>query len=161
MTRVTWRRISTILIAFLLSAGGLVAVTAAPAAAAPCWSTGCNWLDPQNTGCSSGATNLDEFTEFEATIRLRYSSSCNAVWTRWSYSEPQAADGNYGPCPFKVFLQAKYNLSDGGLAAEDYVCTPNYTTGPTAGWTRMLGFSYWVRACSQWMSQPKQCTAWH
>jgi hypothetical protein len=155
-----WQRVATVVLACLVSTGGVVAVTAAPAAAASCYSTSCNWVDPQSSGCATANNQLDEFTS-EARVILRYSPTCNSVWTKWVLPCCVGGLGNYGSCPSKVYIQAKYNLSDSGYAINWYMCLPTYTESATSGWTPMVSFSYWVRSCSQWLSQALECTSWH
>lgn len=129
------------------------ALTGAPAEAAPpCSWTSCNGLDPQATGCAVGATTLDDFT-YSAYFELRYSSTCQAVWTR-------------------VTSQVHYSTIFGQIRA--YQTYPSSLSSPTylvygvqarAGtyWTAMVSYSYWVRSCaSSWFNAtPIVCTGVH
>ncbi|GAA3432683.1 DUF2690 domain-containing protein [Kutzneria kofuensis] len=62
---------------------GLLGLDAAPAMAVGCTYNSCNGKDPQAMGCSSGASNLEQYTNnWGDYVELRYSPTCGTVWTR-------------------------------------------------------------------------------
>ena len=52
--------------------------------AVTCTYNGCANKNPDTTGCSSGASNLSEFSGAydSVVVQLRYSPSCHSVWVR-------------------------------------------------------------------------------
>lgn len=149
-----------IMLLFVLVTLLMVGVGASPVSAAPCFGMTCNGYDPAAKGCDRapyGATTMDSFMYgpyhyFE----LRYSSGCNAVWTRISVDVR-------GSCTSTIFGQIRgYDLNNStSLKISHGVQAP---CGGQKRWTKMISFSnYWVRACeSGWFSGPVNvCTNKH
>jgi hypothetical protein len=112
---------------------------------ASCSSTGCNGLDPQAAGCSSGATTLESVRSKNSIfIELRYSSACNAAWTRY--------DNIYGDAG-TIYIRGSshtYSKQAAGYAGE-------------TGWTKMVSFTELVRSCvvfwdPSWGQYLESCT---
>jgi hypothetical protein len=85
------QRATAILILMLMAASLSVLgiAQASPAAAVSCTpGLGCENKDPQTTGCSADAYNLDSFVRRNAadvkvfTVELRYSPTCRTAWSR-------------------------------------------------------------------------------
>ena len=89
-------RRSPLLLAAALAAA--VVLPAVPAAAAPhapvagCFSSGCTGKDPAKH-CQGDAETVDSLRLPTATLELRYSPSCEAVWARLSGPWPVGAKG--------------------------------------------------------------------
>ena len=123
------------------------------ASAAACTAMSCNGKDPHTTKCDVGATTIDEFTSaVQWRYELRYSSTCNAVWTRLTTKSS-------GWCTSTIFGQIRgYDLSSHALKISYGVQAP--CAGQRA-WTKMISFpNYWIRTCeATWFSgSPRVCT---
>jgi hypothetical protein len=145
-----------------LAVGAIAAVPGAPAQAASCYLTSCNDRDPQAMGCSNSATQIiHEFTYYSGRFQLRYSPTCNAMWSRVSNpagTPPTSCNDEW------ISLQV---LRNNQVIYQLIVQTP---CGPGVGWTPMFGsftaganYDY-VRTCVHrvWYTEPPTaCTpAW-
>jgi len=131
--------------------GLVLPLTASPATAAACYYTSCNGRDPQSTGCASGARTIDKIppgTVSGATVELRYSPSCYAVWTRVT---------NSAGLPGVAKVIGYY----GGGYREELKTLAAYK-GEVA-WTNMVSDAYVTYAClRRWASQwYEYCSAGH
>lgn len=76
------------LLAALFASAGIVTATSTPAQAATCSGYGCDGLDPNATGCSSGANDTGSTYLYDANgnivglLELRYSPTCGTNWSR-------------------------------------------------------------------------------
>jgi hypothetical protein len=111
--RTAWQAsLRLLVVAFVLTAGVLSAGAASakssgePAVQAPasvlatCSGTGCNYKDPQATGCATGAGNFDDWIYAGYRVEYRYSPTCRAVWARATYVSGNAAS-------FGAYLESK------------------------------------------------------
>lgn len=79
------RRLAALAVALVGAATGLVG-PAAPAQAATCSGYGCDYKDPADTGCSSGAVDAnsiwinDDSGQHLALLKLRWSPTCKTNW---------------------------------------------------------------------------------
>jgi hypothetical protein len=131
----------------------LMPVTAPSAAAAAfCRGAECNGLDPDQTGCSSDAKTVREryVSEFAIDIELRYSSSCNAVWTRitnnWGFAGVAKVIGYY----------------NGEFRREELKTLAAYRG--EVSWTRMITATWLTYGCYrhfETVSWSEWCTAGH
>jgi hypothetical protein len=127
--------------AVTLAVAGLVGFAPSPASAATCYGAGCDYWDPQVTGCSSGATTLEEFTWRNWRVELRFSQTCAAAWTR--------VTANQYSCAARYLMLAVYTSSSGaGPQSTRVTAAPSgcLDVGQSR-WTAMAPFSYWVAAC--------------
>jgi hypothetical protein len=139
-----WRRRGRLLlravVVVLLS--GVVLVSAAPeASAAACWDTGCDGLSPDITGCSYDAYTVASapipnplYGGSLGTVEVRFSSACQAQWTRMVL--PQHACDSMGYCPERVDI---HRWAQGGY--------PDLSPGPSVlaipnSWSLMVGAQY-------------------
>ena len=102
-------------------------VTAGPASAVTCSGYGCDGKSPSGSGCSSGATIINDVslgwsdnvggTAYDGKVRLYYSSLCRTVWAYvYDLSSDSTATAHV------------YRNSDGhqqGCAAGNSSCTTN------------------------------------
>lgn len=58
------------------------------AVAAQCWQGNCSYRDPVDAGCNGGAVTPRELTLNDIRIEYRYSSSCDASWSRMTILTP-------------------------------------------------------------------------
>jgi hypothetical protein len=149
------RRWAAVAVTVVLAAGLAPFVQASPAWAL-CGSTTCNGDDPQDSGCSAGATTIDDFVSEQdgyAYVELRYSPACNAAWARWTVGAPGMPKHRY------LKLQV-WNASSGGtMIAAMTKLLPSSTGNGAVYWTAMYSFTYWVQACVKTSSGNGPCTA--
>ena len=141
------KRLLTALVLATTVAGTTLVATPAFAG---CNGASCEGQDPQNLGCSTNASTIDEFTDVGIRFEMRYSSICDAVWTRVTSAN------HYNT----IFGQIRsYNLT---TLARKKVAGVQVTPG--THWTTMLQYSgQWVKTCegSWFTSDPSVCTAYH
>jgi hypothetical protein len=141
-----------------------VTVTASHAAAMRpavfCNGGGCDYLDPENEGCTPDATDRAEFTERGVRVVLWYSPSCQAQWVTF-YNPLSSAPG---------YLYAQMDVwtaSSGGSDIAVLNAQIEDSNGDTwsNGWTGMWSNAYWAQACmsgsSTGPSNPSLCTDRH
>jgi Protein of unknown function (DUF2690) len=131
-------------------------------AATSCYATTCTGVDPQTSGCSKDARNIDEHSSGGGLVvyELRYSPTCYAAWTRIK-AGPGVTNGGgvYGQ-----ILGFDCGTADTTClqVIEGRQALDNEVT-----WTRMISFTYWVRSCHNYVhprAQPNlntQCTGKH
>ena len=74
-----------LLLAVLTAAMLVALVPGAPASAHVCYRDSCTGLDPNDAGCSWDARTVQEYNYYGVNYEMRFSSYCDAVWTRvWS-----------------------------------------------------------------------------
>src|SRR3954468_22073820 len=83
------RALLTLLALVALFSSTTIALSASPALAL-CSGSSCNGGNP-NLGCANDAYDLEVTTYSTVRMQLRYSPTCNAVWTR--LTSLQACDG--------------------------------------------------------------------
>ncbi|SBT41277.1 DUF2690 domain-containing protein [Micromonospora narathiwatensis] len=126
----TFRRMTVVLAAAFALAGGAVVTTGSPAMAA-CSDTGCNGLDPQSAGCSSGAQTIDDFVAPNGYyLELRYSPTCYAVWVRVNSQ-------GYWDSSTSFWVERK---DTGGRYSNTFVSGESGSK-----WTKMWSYRYLVR----------------
>ncbi|GLY38304.1 hypothetical protein Amsp01_043280 [Amycolatopsis sp. NBRC 101858] len=124
-------RIRRVVCVAMVTGIGLLGLDVAPALAVGCTYNSCNGKDPQSMGCSTGAKNLDQYTDnWGDYIELRYSSTCGTVWTRMTTTNCQWAkpvlEVGYIDYYGHYTLQGRYSSAQ-GLCVE----------GPRQGWSAM------------------------
>lgn len=115
--------------------GVLAPAASAKTAAAPCWGTTCNGLDPQSSGCAAGARTLEDVPDTGGwvTLELRYSPTCYAVWAR--ITNFRGVSG-----------VAKVIGYSGGQFMREELKTLAAYAGESA-YTKMISFTYVTYAC--------------
>jgi hypothetical protein len=153
--------------AMAISAVTGIVVVASPAspALAACSQEGCDNLDPQAQGCSSGARSMPEaiWTEsgsLGAGVELRYSPTCRAMWTRLTVD--YSYDPTRGPIYIRVHRQEWNNQALAWQNSGVHTKKFNATTGTT--WTTMVGdYSSGDRTKACWSFRNTSnftCTGW-
>lgn len=114
------------------------------AVAAQCWQGNCSYRDPVDAGCNGGAVTPRELTLNDIRIEYRYSSSCDASWSRMTILTP-----NIGCAAGSVWHEKRYN--DGQIVKTPDSCSWSQMLGKGNGsQTRSCGFSSAQQACTEW-----------
>lgn len=134
-----------------LSLGTATTGVASASTTASCSHAGCRGLDPQASGCSSGAYTLDSFTaHWGSYVELRFSPDCGAYWTRIT---PARNNRDYTAWTQASSDSSYYETQVSGN------CWYNGTGVPCdAVWTPMTTNAL-VRSCHS--SDAYECTEWH
>jgi hypothetical protein len=151
------RRLGVWLTTIVMAVGVGAVATAAPAMAAGCFDTGCNGWDPSYMGCDVGAITLESFTpqaSAYALVELRYSSTCNTGWTRYTTGAP--ADPRY-----KYLRLQIWNAPSGGSMGYFSVFIDGTAKSGDRLWTPMWSMSQWLQACVKDSTGDGPCTARH
>jgi hypothetical protein len=133
---------------------------AAAAAAVACSSSSCSGKDPQTTRCSTGATTLTSAQDPWVLVELRFSSACQAVWTRATMRSSLN-----GGTPYRAAL-VWYSCSAASASCRKgwYVTKQDLWDKGDVAWTNMRPFTPgWFRGCNlEWFRDPPDfewCTA--
>lgn len=152
------RRFFAIITAVLMVCTGLSLSQAQPAMAAGCYASGCYNKNPATEGCDASAITVASFKDGYTYVELRYSKTCNSVWTRGTREAGrEVADCN------TIFLQIRsYDVNDNRT---DVFGTQANCVGSRVAYTNMMGPGaskrYW-RACKSpygYTTDPTACTS--
>lgn len=155
-----WMRFRALLVVVLAPVFVLIAMFAfvPQAQAAGCYGSSCEGKDPQDQGCSADAKNLTEITGPYGRYQMRYSPTCDAVWTRI------VRDSGSGPSLGAWLMISSFTCSSGTTSCwkRSYQWPVPIRAGAT-GWTDMMYFrGQWLRSCYNFTSDPRpvisQCT---
>jgi hypothetical protein len=141
-----------------------VAFGGSTASAATCYGAGCTGVDPNTSGCASGAYDLDDIMYVGVRVELRYSSACNAVWTRLTNTDSCSVSPQYR---LPLAQIRAYNTSSAPASALVFSrsAAPSGCGNGYVWWSPMAGsFSaYWFRACEAYPADgtPFNCTSPH
>jgi hypothetical protein len=126
--------------ALALIAGTAVVATAPEASAASCYDRGCDGRDPQSSGCSADAyTVASKNITFAGPthlitwpVEIRFSSACQAQWTRLKVNHAPSCTVSGGECPGVSI----YRWAQGSYPAVSYGTS---VVGNPYSWTPMVG----------------------
>jgi len=165
-----WHNPLRSLLVIAVLAGGMVGVTASPAAAA-CNGSSCQGLDPGEEGCGGPTLEGLWYTHWSVELRSSALTSCNARWARITVDYGRVLCCNHA-IEIKVERQQRvssnYPWSAGGRYTKMY-----YAAEEGSWWTKMVQNSASpdrTRACYRdwvWnggsdLSDPSswECTSW-
>ena len=124
--------------------------------AAPCYDDGCNYQDPQTTGCSSDGITVDTIYDSDGYayfVNLRWSSNCGANWAR--------AQNEGCNAPYYTHCYTGYAFFS--LRGSTQIGTTGWFDDPQAlntYWSYMLSGATSLDKVCEYENWNK-CTAWH
>jgi hypothetical protein len=123
------RRLTAVAATVALVAGSVL-LGVAPAHAVSCSGDACSGVDPQSSGCASGAYTATSTSFSGGLLEVRYSPTCKTNWSRLTLYSP-----GFATCSPHGQLLA---VQDTGYQQGVYVPGICYSSPTTSWWTPMI-----------------------